>query len=291
MNADNTDRAAQARGWPTAALVGIAFLRVAIGWHFLYEGLAKLLDPGWTAAGYLRSSEWLLADLFHWMAETPNVLPVVDLLNVWGLILIGAALMLGVFTRLASLAGIFLLALYYAAHPPLPGFEQTTAEGSYLIVNKNVVEMVALLVLAIAPASGFAGLGRYLAAALRRLGGTVRRAAASGETPLHVDPEGLSRREILTSLATMPVLGGFIYALLQKTSLASGEEKSLQTHLASAQPDGLTGASIKIPEAESLDDLKGPVPHAGLGHLDLSRLMLGGNLMNGYAHARDLIYV
>ena len=114
-------------------------------------------DPSWTAAGYLRSSRWLLADLFHWMADTPSVLHVVNLLNIWGLTLIGAALMLGVFTRAASVAGILLLGLYYVAHPPLVGFDQAIAEGSYLIVNKNVVEMVALLVLAITPGSGFAG--------------------------------------------------------------------------------------------------------------------------------------
>ena len=36
--------------WQTAILV---VLRVFIGWHFLYEGLVKLLNPYWSAAGYL----------------------------------------------------------------------------------------------------------------------------------------------------------------------------------------------------------------------------------------------
>ena len=49
-------------------------MRALIGWHFLYEGLAKLFDADWTAAGYLSSSEWVLADLFHWMAENAAVL-------------------------------------------------------------------------------------------------------------------------------------------------------------------------------------------------------------------------
>jgi uncharacterized membrane protein YphA (DoxX/SURF4 family) len=30
-------------------------LRIAIGWYFLYEGWSKLLHPGWTSAGYLKS--------------------------------------------------------------------------------------------------------------------------------------------------------------------------------------------------------------------------------------------
>ena len=47
----------------------LIFLRVAVGWHFAYEGLVKIFTPGWTAAGYLRSSEWIAADLFRWMAS------------------------------------------------------------------------------------------------------------------------------------------------------------------------------------------------------------------------------
>ena len=73
---------------PFALLV----LRLVVGWHFLYEGLSKLFTPGWSAAGYLASSGWFLSDVFHWMAESPAVLPWVDFLNVWGLILIGADL-------------------------------------------------------------------------------------------------------------------------------------------------------------------------------------------------------
>ena len=33
------------------------FLRMAIGWHFLYEGLWKLMQKGdWTCAGYLQGA-------------------------------------------------------------------------------------------------------------------------------------------------------------------------------------------------------------------------------------------
>jgi hypothetical protein len=56
--------------------------------------------------------------------------------------------MLGCATRLAAVAGMGLLALYYLAHPPLFAPAAGVAEGSYLIVNKNVVEMLALLVVA-----------------------------------------------------------------------------------------------------------------------------------------------
>jgi len=35
----------------------------------------------------------------------------------------------------------------------------------------------------------------------------------------------------------------------------------------------------------------GPMPRGKIGNLELSRLMLGGNLISGYAHSRDLSYV
>ena len=58
-----------------------------IGWHFLYEGLVKVLSPGWTSAPFLAESRWLFSGAFHWIAAHPAVLRVVDLLNVWGLVL------------------------------------------------------------------------------------------------------------------------------------------------------------------------------------------------------------
>ena len=93
-------------------------------------------------AGYLRSSDWIAADLFRWMAAEPTVLAVVDKLNMWGLLLIGIALMLGFLTRLSALGGILLLALYYVAHPALFGSSPPNAEGSYLLINKNIVELL-----------------------------------------------------------------------------------------------------------------------------------------------------
>ena len=46
----------------TAAMrmVGLV-LRIMIGWHFLYEGIVKLLDPRWSSAAYL-SQDLVAAD-------------------------------------------------------------------------------------------------------------------------------------------------------------------------------------------------------------------------------------
>src|SRR6516225_10195073 len=111
-------------GWrlaPFSKPLGIFMfcLRLALGWQILYEGLAKLLTPAWTSATYLALSRGIFSGFFHWLASSSVILRTVDLLNIWGLILIGLALFLGFFTRFASAAGMLLLAFYYLAQPPL----------------------------------------------------------------------------------------------------------------------------------------------------------------------------
>ena len=134
--------------------IALALLRVLIGWHFLYEGIVKLMKPSWTAASFLQSARGPLANLFHWIANSPEALRYVDLMNIWGLILIGVGLIVGCLTRTASGAGIVLILLYYFCNPPFVGyFYSIPSEGSYLVINKNLVEAAALLV-TLALASG-----------------------------------------------------------------------------------------------------------------------------------------
>ena len=84
-----------------------------------------------------------------------------DALNKWGLVLIGAALLLGFMSRLAAFFGAVLLLLFYLANPPLLGLESAVpTEGSYLFVNKVLIEMVAMLVLLAFPTSHLIGLDR-----------------------------------------------------------------------------------------------------------------------------------
>ena len=88
---------------------------------------------------------------------------VVDFINVWGLVLIGLALILGFMTREATIAGIVLLALYYLAAPPLLGWSYSMpTEGSYVIVNKVLIELAALTVVMLFPTAHIIGLDRLL---------------------------------------------------------------------------------------------------------------------------------
>ena len=141
----------------------LVLLRMAIGWHFLYEGIAKMLNPYWTSAAFLLESKGPLSGLFHSAAVDPTVLKVIDFVNVWGLIAIGLGLMAGFLTRTAGLAGMVLLALYYICNPPLIGFSYSAPqEGSYLFVTKNVVEFFALWVLILFPTGKIIGLDGLL---------------------------------------------------------------------------------------------------------------------------------
>ena len=144
-------------------MIAITVLRVVIGWHFLYEGLSKLTAPSFTAAGYLKQARGPFAELFKSLATQPSLLDNVNLITMWGLTLVGLFLILGLFTRLASLAGIGFILMFYLAAPPLIGyFYSIPSEGSYLIINKNLVELCALAVIFATGSGKFAGLDRII---------------------------------------------------------------------------------------------------------------------------------
>ena len=104
-----------------------------------------------------------LGNFFHALADNPTSLGVVDFLNPIGLTLVGLSLVLGIAARFGAIGGIFLLALYYLSHIPYIGAEYLfPSEGSYLWVDKNVIEICALCLLMTFPTSGIIGLDRLL---------------------------------------------------------------------------------------------------------------------------------
>ncbi|HEX5669302.1 MAG TPA: hypothetical protein VFX73_10890, partial [Chitinophagaceae bacterium] len=134
----------------------LVMLRVLIGWHFLYEGVIKAYNPSWTAKGYLLSAS-ILKPFFTWLASE-SLISTIDFLNIAGLIAVGMSLLLGLKVRWGCIAGILLLAFYYLAHPPFSSLPQGPAEGSYWVVNKNLIEMAALLVIYQFPLTSVFGL-------------------------------------------------------------------------------------------------------------------------------------
>lgn len=136
--------------------VALVLLRTLIGWHFAYEGYFKLLHPAWSrvgeplerfsAAGYLQNATGPFAELFKALGR-PALIPYVDTGVGIALLVVGVLLMLGLLTQLACVGAIALLTLFYVSAIPLSGMPQPRSEGAYLVVNKNLIELVAVAVL------------------------------------------------------------------------------------------------------------------------------------------------
>ncbi|REE79749.1 thiosulfate dehydrogenase [quinone] large subunit [Lutibacter oceani] len=137
----------------------VTLMRIFIGWHFLYEGIVKMYNPDWTSFGYLASAQGPLKPLFLALTN-PSIIAWVDILNMAALILVGLTLILGFFEKLGAFVGIGLLALYYLAHPSFPWLTQVNVEGSYWFINKNLIELVACMVIYQYPTANYFGLGR-----------------------------------------------------------------------------------------------------------------------------------
>src|SRR5690606_23496258 len=90
-------------------LTFLVILRVLIGWYFLYEGLAKVFTPNWTAFGYLIDSKGIFSPIFTAIAENPDILAISDFLNIWGLVIIGLLIILGLFERIGYIGAAALL--------------------------------------------------------------------------------------------------------------------------------------------------------------------------------------
>ncbi len=247
---------------PNLKLTVVTIIRAAIGWHFLYEGLSKLLMENWSAQSYLANATGFLSGFYHWLASGESLVKAIDILNVYGLILIGLALFLGVFIRIASSGGILLLLLYYFAYPPFGSSLFGSPEGHFYIVNRNFIEAFLLLWFVLSSQTGY-GISLFFRKRKREEHG-------DGEAPEGVN----SRREALKNLATLPILGAMGWGAFRH---------------ASKEVDVMSGATIQL-NFTSLSELKGELPKGKIGGHEISRLVAGGNLVGGWAHARDLIY-
>ena len=107
----------------------LTILRITFGILFLYAGIDKLMNE-FSAAGYLNN---VATGPFASMLATMAGSAVVDFLVVWGEILIGLALILGVAIRFTSAMGILMMALFYISVLP-PEHGPVTEHIIYILV-------------------------------------------------------------------------------------------------------------------------------------------------------------
>lgn len=86
----------------------------------------------------------------------------------WGLLIIGPLLLLGLCTRLAAVAGAVMLLSFYLVVPPWPGVPQPPGPEHSFIVNKNLIEVIALLAIAFMPTGSWFGLDGIFRSIFRR---------------------------------------------------------------------------------------------------------------------------
>jgi uncharacterized membrane protein YphA (DoxX/SURF4 family) len=81
----------------------------------------------------------------------------------YGLVVLGIALMVGLFSRVSSLLTGLMLLSFFLAMPPLPGWpESPRAEGHYLFINKTLIEVLALGALTFLPTGRWGGVDALL---------------------------------------------------------------------------------------------------------------------------------
>ena len=92
----------------------IVILRIVMGWTLFQGGITKVLDPNWTAAGFLLHAipeGNPLTAFFASMAGNA----VIDGLVAWGLTLTGIGLITGALTRWCAFWGAFMMLMFWAA--------------------------------------------------------------------------------------------------------------------------------------------------------------------------------
>ena len=260
----------------------LTVLRIFIGWHFLFEGITKLFNPSWSSSSYLMQSKWLFSGFFHWLISNNASLQIVDFLNIWGLIIIGACLFIGLFTRIASISGAVLLLLYYVANPPFI-YSLTPSEGHFYIINYNLIEVTVLIVLASFRKDYLWGIQRLITYHHLKL---KERLFPKEDNHEFIGASSNSRRELIKNLAVLPVLGAAFFGMAKKRGWISFEEENL-----TAKTDAISSASMILAKNRDISELKGKVPQGKIKDVILSRIIAGGNLISGFAHSRDLIYV
>lgn len=110
--------------------IGVLLARVTVGWVFFYAGIEKLFGAQpFTAVGFLKFgtigttaekvADGTIVNPTHafWvdLAGNGTLMPIINVLVLFGEVAIGAALIVGLATRFASVAGFLMMGLFWIA--------------------------------------------------------------------------------------------------------------------------------------------------------------------------------
>lgn len=120
-------------------------MRVTMGWIMLQGALTKLVDPSWTAAGYLSNTP--AGNPFNavWtMLAAEPYLGVVNILVVLGLLCTGIGLMAGLLTRISAFFGA-LMNLFFWASSLKGGLLAGLPVAHGWVVDSHIIYIVLML--------------------------------------------------------------------------------------------------------------------------------------------------
>lgn len=118
-------------------------LRLLLGWYMFFAGIEKVINPEWTAAGFLSTAK-TFPEFYAWFALPGNAWWI-DPLNAWGITLVGVALLIGVGKYIAPWTGAFLMVMYYFPHYVFP----SVPHG--FIVESHIIYAVAFILVSFMP--------------------------------------------------------------------------------------------------------------------------------------------
>ncbi|MGD9855440.1 MAG: hypothetical protein AB7U20_10880 [Planctomycetaceae bacterium] len=131
-------------------------------WSVIQQERGKLVQPViglerqlQTDARELLKPQQLAAGSLNWENRPVDQ---IDTMTIWSLMVLGGLLIVGLLTPLAAVAGAGMLVMFYLPMPPLPGVPQPPGPEHSLIVNKNIIEAVALLAIAFTPTGRWFGI-------------------------------------------------------------------------------------------------------------------------------------
>jgi uncharacterized membrane protein YphA (DoxX/SURF4 family) len=136
-------------------------------WEQIQQLRVKLVQP------VINLEQKLLTDA--WSMLTPEQLakgrlqyddsPIhgINRMTMWSLMFLGTLLIIGLFTPLAALAAAVMVFMFYLPVPPWPGVPQPPGPEHAFIVNKNLIESMALLAIATLPTGRWFGVDAFIA--------------------------------------------------------------------------------------------------------------------------------
>ncbi|MCL2348114.1 MAG: hypothetical protein FWC50_07605, partial [Planctomycetaceae bacterium] len=105
------------------------------------------------------------------------------------------------------------------------------------------------------------------------------------------EQDPINRRQLLGKTILGGITGSVLGSLVGKEEQILAQELAKSESCAPGTPGTLPDGYPRPADWGKLADLKEKVPRSKIGNVEISRMILGGNLIGGWAHSRDLIYV